>query len=83
MEKVQFSYLKYTKKSTFSRARLNDRENIFFCKVQLLRSIDEFSGCKAPEKINLGNNCRPSIHILGLFARHKFIINIIMNYFRF
>ena len=37
------------------------KKNYFFT-VQLLRSKNDFSEGKAPEKINLGNNCRPIIH---------------------
>ena len=39
-----------------------EKKKIFFT-VQLLRSKNDFSGGKAPEKINLGNNCRPNIYI--------------------
>ena len=39
------------------------KKNFFFFTVQLLRSKNGFSGGKAPEKINLGNNCHPSIGI--------------------
>ena len=38
-------------------------KKIFFFTVQLLRSKNDCSGGKAPENINLGNNCRPSIYI--------------------
>ena len=34
-------------------------KNFFFFTVQLLRSTNDFSGGKAPKKINLGNICRP------------------------
>ena len=34
----------------------------FFFTVQLLRSKNDTSGGKAPEKINLGNNCRPNAY---------------------
>ena len=64
MKKVQFSHLKYTGKNAFSRARLNDRKKIFFFTVQLLRAKNDFRGGKAAEKINLGNNCRPTAYIL-------------------
>ena len=37
-------------------------ENFFFFTVQLLRSKNDFSGGKVPEKINLGNNCRASTY---------------------
>ena len=60
MKKVQFSHLKYTGKNAFPRARLNDGKKIIFFTVQLLRSKNDFSGGKAPEKINLGNNCHPN-----------------------
>ena len=68
MKNVQFSHLKYTGKNAFPRARLNDRKKnyfySFFFTVKLLRSKNDFSGGKAPEKINLGNNCRPSVYII-------------------
>ena len=40
-------------------------EKKFFFTVQFLRSKHDFSGGKAPEKINLGNNCRPNEHYSG------------------
>ena len=63
VKKVQFSYLKYTGTNAFPLAQLNDRKKIFFFTVQLLKSKNDFSGGKAPEKINLGSNCRPTDHL--------------------
>ena len=48
--------------------RLNDREKFFFSTVQLLTSKNDFSGGKAPEKINLGNNCPPYTLPRGMAA---------------
>ena len=41
-----------------------EKKNFFFT-VQLLRSKNDFSGGKAPEKINLGNNCHPNSQSQG------------------
>ena len=72
MKKVQFSHLKYTGKNALPRARLNDRKKNFFFTVKLLRSKNDFSGGKAPEKINLGNNCRPTEQSILRFIKAFF-----------
>ena len=63
MKKVQFSHLKYTGKNA-----LNDRKKKFFSTVQLLRSKNGFSEGKAPEKINLRNNCHPNTYVTKFFS---------------
>ena len=45
MKKVQFSYLKYTGKNAFSRARLNDR------KKNKLGQKMTFQGVRPPKKL--------------------------------
>ena len=50
-----------------------EKKNFFFT-VQLLRSKNDFSGGKAPEKINLGNNCHPSVHVpCSKFSMHPIL----------
>ena len=58
------------------------KKKFFFFTVQLLRSKNGFSGGKAPEKINLRNNCHPNTYVTKFFsilAHYGIIIYFILK----